>query len=224
MGDVTMPIPKDHLETADLVAWLDRFATNVSKAKAHLSELDAATGDADHGANLHRGVVALGDILASKADHGTPGAFLKEVGLTFVGTVGGSSGALYGTIFLRMAATAGLDAQSIDGPTMARALEAAGQGIVDRGRARVGDKTMLDAMAPAASAFAAALDQGADIGAAFAAAAAAAESGAAATASMRARRGKSSYVGEKSIGMVDPGAASVALLIRSAADSISAAN
>ena len=159
-------------------------------------------------------------MIGQTADHGTPGAFLKAVGLTVVGSVGGSSGALYGTIFLRMAATVGPQAATIDGATMARALQAAEQGIVDRGRARAGDKTMFDALEPAARAFEGAIASGQGIAAAWQVARTAADAGATATAGMRARRGKSSYVGDKSIGSVDPGAASVALLIAAGAEAM----
>ena len=196
---------------------MTEFAASVEAAQRHLSELDAASGDADHGANLSRGMTALMNRIRAGATPETPGAFLKLAGLTMVDTIGGSSGALYGTIFLRMATTAGLEAADIDGPTMARALRAAAQGITDRGRARPGDKTMLDAMEPAATAFAAAIDACQNLASAWKSAAAAADAGAVATAGMRARRGKSSYIGDKSIGTVDPGAASVALMVSSAA-------
>ena len=210
-GDITT----DHL-----IQWLEGFARHIAAERHRLSELDAATGDADHGANLDRGAQALGHMIAQTADHGTPGAFLKAVGLAVVGSVGGSSGALYGTVFLRMAATVGPQAATIDGATMARALQAAVQGIVDRGRARAGDKTMFDALDPAARAFDSAIAAGQSIAAAWQAARIAADAGAAATAAMRARRGKSSYVGDKSIGGVDPGAASVALLIAAGAEAM----
>lgn len=203
----------NEMTTRDLVAWLHDFAARIEEERQHLTELDASTGDADHGANLSRGMQAL----VAAPQTGTPGEYLKQAGLVMVDTIGGSAGALYGTIFLRMAATAGMEPATIDGPTMSRALRAAATGITDRGSARPGDKTMLDAMDPAATAFAAAIDAEHDMAAAWAAASAAADAGAAGTAAMRARRGKSSYVGDKSIGAVDPGAASVALMIGSAA-------
>jgi dihydroxyacetone kinase-like protein len=205
------------IDTADLIRWLQDFAARIEGAQQGLSDLDAATGDADHGANLGRGMAAVSALIAGADDHGTPGAFLKEVGLAIVGTVGGSSGALYGTIFLRLAATAGMTAATITPPVMAKALAAASQGIVDRGRARPGDKTMLDAFSPAANAFAGVIESGGTLPAAWDAAAQAAAAGAAATTAMRARRGKSSYVGDLSIGTVDPGAASVSILFASAA-------
>ena len=210
----------DDITTDHLIQWLQGFARRIAAERHRLSELDAATGDADHGANLDRGAQALGHMIAQTADHGTPGAFLKAVGLAVVGSVGGSSGALYGTVFLRMAATVGPQAATIDGATMARALQAAVQGIVDRGRARAGDKTMFDALDPAARAFDSAIAAGQGIAAAWQAARIAADAGAEATAAMRARRGKSSYVGDKSIGSVDPGAASVALLIAAGAEAM----
>lgn len=203
-----------------LIQWLEGFARRIATERHRLNELDAATGDADHGTNLDRGGQAIGHMIAQTADHGRPGTFLKAVGLSVVGSVGGSSGALYGTVFLRMAATVGPQAATIDGATMARALQAAVQGIVDRGRARAGDKTMFDALDPAARAFDYAIAAGQGVAAAWQAARFAADAGATATAGMRARRGKSSYVGDKSIGVVDPGAASVAMLIAAGAEAM----
>lgn len=213
---------KQDMTTADLAAWLSIFIHRVEAETERLSELDAATGDADHGANLRRGMVAISNLIEARGNHGRPGEFFRQLGLTIVDTVGGSSGALYGTIFLRFAATVGLDREVVDVETMAAGLEAACQGIVDRGRARAGDKTMYDALEPAARAFRASHSAGEPIEACWKSAAQAALAGAAATASMRARRGKSSYVGEKSVGAVDPGAASVALLISAASEAISA--
>lgn len=207
----------DAITTPDLIRWLDGFARKVDAARDELSALDAATGDADHGANLSRGTAALAVALAD-AGAESPGQVLKQAGLIMVDTIGGSSGALYGTVFLRMAAAVGLTATAIDAAALARAFDAAAQGIVDRGRARPGDKTMLDAMNPAAVAFADARSRGAGLPAALREAADAAAAGAAATVAMRARRGKSSYVGDRSIGTVDPGAASVALLFDAAAE------
>ncbi|ESW59388.1 MAG: dihydroxyacetone kinase subunit DhaL [Rhodobacter sp. CACIA14H1] len=199
------------ISTADLIRCLAGFAQRVADARDELSALDAATGDADHGANLARGTIALAAMLADAGGQ-RPGEVLRQAGLVMVDTIGGSSGALYGTVFLRMAAAVGPQARAIAPEMLAQALQAAAQGITDRGRARPGDKTMLDAMQPAATAYAGALSQGDSLPAALRAAADAAAQGAAATAAMRARRGKSSYVGDRSIGTVDPGAASVALL------------
>lgn len=210
------------MTTTDIARWLSVFVHRVEVETERLSQLDAATGDADHGANLRRGAAAIRDLIEAQEDHRRPGEYFRQVGLKIVDTVGGSSGALYGTIFLRFAATVGSDRETIDGETMAAGLEAACQGIVDRGRARAGDKTMLDALEPAARAFRDGVSAGEPIEECWKAAGQAALAGAAATASMRARRGKSSYVGEKSIGTVDPGAASVALLISAASEAISA--
>ena len=208
------------ITTEHLILWLKSFAQHVAAGRDRLNELDASAGDADHGTNLDRGAQAFSEMIAQTADHGTPGAFLKAVGLVVVGSVGGSSGALYGTIFLRMAAKVGPQAATIDGAVMASALQAAVQGIVDRGKARAGDKTMFDALDPASQAFDGEIAAGRGVAAAWQAARIAAEEGAAATAAMRARRGKSSYVGDKSIGSVDPGAASVALLIAAGAEAM----
>src|ERR1700674_4584615 len=149
-----------------------------------------------------------------------PAALLKQVGMTLVSKVGGSSGALYGTLFLRMA-LAVRDINSLDGSTFAKALHAGGQGVVERGKVKTGDKTMYDALAPAISAFESALTDGRVLSEALNAAVAAAESGRDATAAMIARRGRSSYLGERTIGQQDAGATSMALLIRAAATTLS---
>lgn len=214
-------IVKQDMTTADIANWLLIFARRVEADAERLSELDAAAGDADHGSNLRRGMAAIRSLIAKESGNGRPGECFREVGLTMVDTVGGSSGALYGTIFLRFAAAVGMTSEVVDGNAMAAGLEAACQGIVDRGRARAGDKTMYDALEPAARAFRAALSAGRSIEACWTLADEAASAGAAATVSMRARRGKSSYIGEKSIGTVDPGAASIALLIAAASEAVS---
>jgi dihydroxyacetone kinase-like protein len=207
--------------TSQLEAWLREFAKSIAEAQGALGELDAAAGDADHGANMNRGMVAVRAMLEREGDQPTPGDLLKETGLTLMRAIGGSSGALYGTFFLRMAKVAG-DRSTLDANVLSSALDAALQGIVDRGQAQAGDKTMYDALAPAVAAFKAAVSAGGSIRQALAAATLAAESGRDATANMQARRGKSSYLGERSVGHQDPGAASVALLIAAAARTLPA--
>lgn len=203
------------LTTRDLHRWMQDFAAEVQAAQDHLSELDAAAGDADHGSNLARGL--QGVLAALPRLQGPPGLVCKEIGLILVDTIGGSSGALYGTVFLRLAQAAGLTAAEITLPALAQGLLAAAQGITDRGGAQRGDKTMLDAIGPAADALTAAIAAKTSLASALALAATAAEGGAEATRAMQARRGKASYVGMKSIGTADPGATSAALLIRSLA-------
>lgn len=209
----------------DLVAvdsWIRAFADAARANKALLTELDSAIGDADHGANMERGMtaaVAAVDAAAVTGSLGGVGDVLKTVGLTLVSAVGGASGPLYGTLFLRMAAAVG-DARSLDGEALSRAFDAGLAGVVARGKAEPGDKTMYDALAPGCAALRDSLAGGADLGEALAAASAAADTGRDATTPMLAHKGRASYLGERSIGHQDPGATSVALLISTAADTL----
>ena len=204
------------IDTGKLVAWVREFARVIIANKDALSELDSASGDADHGSNMERGMMALladlngGDVSERPAD------FLKQVGMTLVNKVGGSSGALYGTIFLRMARSAG-GAGALDGGGFAKAMRAGLDGLVERGKVKAGDKTMYDALAPAVDTLDRALAERRGFGEALQAALAAAEAGRDATIRMAARRGKSSYLGEKSVGSQDPGATSVTMMIAAAA-------
>lgn len=203
---------------ADLVSWLDAFRVAVTEQRAYLTELDSAIGDADHGANMARGMAAV----MEKLDAGAPATadeLFKSVGMTLVTSVGGASGPLYGTFFLRMGMTAGAVAD-FDGAALAAALRAGLEGIVARGKAEAGDKTMFDALAPGLDAFDAALASGASTMDAAAAAADAAEAGRDATEPLVARKGRASYLGERSAGHLDPGAASSALLLRTLAESL----
>ena len=197
-------IKTEALTVNEIEHFLRTFCDRVVAGEQELSDLDSATGDADHGANLSRGMRAVTAMLDEGSKYRTPGTLLKEVGMKIVGTVGGSSGALYGTVFLRLAAVAGEAEAEVQAQTLAKGLTAAAQGIVDRGRARLGDKTMYDAIKPASDAFAEQCQAGGGLSQA--------------TRNMRARRGKSSYVGDNSIGTVDPGAESMAWLIRCLAD------
>lgn len=198
------------VDTAVLTDWVTRFGSAVADKRDWLTELDSAIGDADHGANMARGMSAV----AEKLGAGTPATIdelLKTVGMTLVSSVGGASGPLYGTFFLRMGMTAGA-VQELDGPGLAAALRAGLDGIVARGKAEAGDKTMFDAMAPAVDALDAALAGGSSVADAVRAAAEAAEVGRDATAPLVARKGRASYLGERSAGHLDPGAASTAIL------------
>ena len=210
--------PVDVLVDAQAIrSWLGLFAEEVAANRDLLTSLDSAIGDADHGVNLDRGTSA---VLAALPDDATlPGALLKTVGMTLVSTVGGASGPLYGTLFLRMATGAG-DADALDGPAFARAFRAGLDGVVARGRAQAGDKTMYDALAPACEALDAALAAGAGLREALSRAAAAADEGRDATVPMVARKGRASYLGERSVGHQDPGATSAALLVSTAARTI----
>jgi len=203
-----------------LVRWMRRFAELVADHREDLTALDAAIGDADHGTNMDRGMNAV----VASLDQATPGAsaLLKRVGMTLVRTVGGASGPLYGTFFLRMATSLGDDADSVPAAVFAKALRAGLEGVVARGKAEVGDKTMVDALAPAADAVETELGRGGDLASALAAAARAADAGRDATTPMRARKGRASYLGERSVGHQDPGATSAALLIVAAATALPA--
>jgi dihydroxyacetone kinase-like protein len=201
-----------------LVAWLDAFRTVVTEQRAYLTELDSAIGDADHGANMARGMAAVMEKLESSTPS-TADELFKSVGMTLVTSVGGASGPLYGTFFLRMGMTAGAVTE-FDGAALAAALRAGLDGIVARGKAEAGDKTMFDALAPALDAFDVALAAGSAIPAAAEIAAAAAEAGRDATEPLVARKGRASYLGERSAGHLDPGSASSALLMRTLAESL----
>ncbi|WMX48394.1 dihydroxyacetone kinase subunit DhaL [Streptomyces roseicoloratus] len=192
--------------------WLTAAAAAVDREAGRLTELDSAIGDADHGANLQRGFAAVAATL-EKEPPATPGAVLTGAGRQLISTVGGASGPLYGTLLRRTGKALG-DAERVSRTGLAEAL-AAGVAAVSRlGGARPGDKTMLDALGPAAEA----------LGDSFAAAREAAEAGALATVPMLARKGRASYLGERSVGHQDPGATSSALLFAALADVAGAAD
>ncbi|HYH32772.1 MAG TPA: dihydroxyacetone kinase subunit DhaL [Pseudonocardia sp.] len=205
------------IDTAALDRWVRAFAAAIGEYEEELTRLDSAIGDADHGANMSRGLKAVVAKLDDAPPAG-PAALLKQVGMTLVSTVGGASGPLYGTFFLRMATAAG-DGDTLDQAGFAQALRAGVDGVVARGKAEAGDKTMYDALAPAVDALDAALG-GEDTGGALRAAADAAAAGRDATAPMQARKGRASYLGERSVGHLDPGATSAALLLQTAADAL----
>jgi phosphoenolpyruvate---glycerone phosphotransferase subunit DhaL len=208
----------DALDVAALEAWVREFARSIAEHKDELTALDSAIGDADHGANMDRGMSAAVAALEASPP-ADPGALLKQVGMTLVSKVGGASGPLYGTFFLRMAGALGPD--PADDETFARALRAGLDGVIARGKAEPGDKTMLDALAPACDALDAALAEGTPFGAALTAAAAAAGTGRDATVPLVARKGRASYLGERSAGHQDPGATSTALLLDAAVTALS---
>jgi dihydroxyacetone kinase-like protein len=203
------------VDASAVSAWLREFARLVAENRDLLTDLDAAIGDADHGVNLHRGMTAVVAALDGET-FGTPAAVLKRTGMTLVSTVGGASGPLYGTALLRMAAAAG-DAETLDAQAFAKVLRAGLDGVVARGKAEAGDKTMYDALAPAVEALDAALAAGQPLAEALDAAVRAAEQGRAATVALVARKGRASYLGERSAGHQDPGATSVTLLVAAAA-------
>ena len=206
-------------DLSSLIGWVREFARVIGENAQYLTDLDAAIGDADHGINMHRGMTAVIEALDLGGAGAAPSemsALCKQVGMTLVKSVGGASGPLYGTFFLRMATAVGT-ANTVDAPGFAKALRAGVEGVVQRGRAEAGDKTMFDALAPALDALDAALASGSGLAAALADATVAAEKGRDATESMVARKGRASYLGQRSVGHVDPGATSAAMLIAAAA-------
>lgn len=213
-----------------VVSWLRAFAKEVAKQREYLTELDSAIGDADHGINMERGMQA---VVGKLDDAGSPvepgdstapaqsdiGALFKQVGMILVSTVGGAAGPLYGTLFLKMGVIAG------PGPELtveqwAAALEAGVEGVQARGKAELGDKTMIDALVPAAGALRAAAAAGLSLADALRQAADAAEEGMKATTPLVARKGRASYLGERSAGHQDPGATSSWFLLKTAAETM----
>ncbi|MET7618922.1 dihydroxyacetone kinase subunit DhaL [Streptomyces sp. NPDC005408] len=197
--------------------WVQAIAAAVEKHKDHLTQLDSAIGDADHGTNMHRGFSAATAALADLAPD-TVGAVLVKTGTTLISSVGGASGPLYGSAFRAMGKA--LDAPTADAERFATALAAGLQSVQKLGAATPGDKTMIDAYAPALAAFRLTADSGGDFAAAAIAAADAAEEGMRATTPMQARKGRASYLGARSIGHQDPGATSTALIFRALAETM----
>jgi len=201
------------LESLTINAWMGEIAAAVRAQSEYLTQLDAAIGDGDHGINMNRGFDAVSKALAVQEPGTPPGRLLIVVGKTLVSTVGGASGPLWGTAFRRAGRALG-DADTFDGPSLLAALEAALDGIVELGAAAPQDKTMVDALSPAVEALREGLAAGQAPDVALAGAARAAEDGARATVPMLARKGRASYLGERSIGHQDPGATSAALVVR----------
>src|SRR5829696_8880166 len=196
---------------------MHEVAAAVEAEASHLTQLDSAIGDGDHGVNMTRGFRAV----IEKVDGSEPpGKQLITAGKTLVSTVGGASGPLWGTA-LRRAGRALGDEPEFGGDELVAALDAAIEAVVELGAAQPGDKTMIDALQPAADGLRASLADGADMVAAVAAAADAALEGAKATVPLQARKGRASYLGERSIGHQDPGATSAALLMRALAEAVS---
>jgi dihydroxyacetone kinase-like protein len=213
-----VPASNAVMTSEQLAGWLRRFRDLVIKNQTELTELDSAIGDADHGSNMARGMTAV----INKLDQGRSphvNDLFKTVAMTLVTSVGGASGPLYGTFFLRFAGMAGptieLDAEGLD-----MAFRAGLAGIVERGKAEAGDKTMVDALSPALDSMEAVIKSGGDLDAAVTAARDAAAAGRDATVPLVARKGRASYLGERSAGHMDPGAASMSLLFDALADEL----
>ncbi len=199
-----------------VLGWLQRSAQALHDQRQYLTDLDAAIGDADHGTNMDRGFTTVLAKLPSVAEADV-GMILKTVGTTLVSTVGGASGPLYGTAFLR-AGTALAGKHEMEPSDVVLGFGAALEGIMARGRAQRGEKTMVDALGPAYDALKASVEAGRPLGEALRAAAEAADQGLRATIPMLATKGRASYLGERSIGHQDPGASSAALFIHAMLD------
>ena len=204
------------MNTDQVRDWLRRYADVIAENRMELVRLDTAIGDGDHGTNMDRGMKKAVEKLDG-TEGGDIGADLKAVGMALVSSVGGAAGPLYGTLFLQMGtAAAGKDELDLDG--WAAAVEAGVKGVQSRGKAEPGDKTMLDALGPALDALRSA--GGDDVAGALAQAADAAREGMEATVPMVARKGRASYLGERSAGHQDPGATSSHLLLKTAAEAV----
>jgi phosphoenolpyruvate---glycerone phosphotransferase subunit DhaL len=200
----------------DVVRWVSAFAEAIAENKEYLTALDAAIGDADHGINMNRGMQSV----MAKLQAGNPediGALLKTVGMALVSSVGGAGGPLYGTFFLQLGSKA-IGKDELTDDDWVAMLAAAVEGVQGRGKAEPNDKTMVDALMPARDALAAAVAAGEPFANALHASAAAAEEGMKATIPLVARKGRASYLGERSAGHQDPGATSSWLLLKTAAD------
>lgn len=198
-----------------VLAWLNKLNEVYTANRAYLTELDSPIGDADHGTNMARGFTKVVEKVGD-SDKNIAGT-LKDVGMTLVSTVGGSSGPLYGTFFMRFGMAAG-EKDSIDAETLVAMFDAGLQGVLQRGKAQLEDKTMVDAMHPAVQAMKDAQAEGKTVPEILQAATAAAEAGMLATTPLVARKGRASYLGERSAGHQDPGATSTHLMFKAASD------
>jgi phosphoenolpyruvate---glycerone phosphotransferase subunit DhaL len=194
--------------------WMTRFAGEMAEHRQELVRLDTAIGDGDHGTNMNRGMQKALEKLGA-SEQPDPGAVLKTVAMALISSVGGAAGPLYGTLFLQMG-TALAGQTEVDLPAFGAAWRQGAEGVQSRGKAQPGDKTMLEALLPAVDALA----QASDLSEGLRAAVAAAEQGMHATTALVARRGRASYLGERSAGHQDPGATSTFYLFKSAAEAL----
>ena len=201
------------MQSTTIDVWMSEAGEAVRAEGDYLTQLDAAIGDGDHGVNMKRGFDAVGKALAGQDGSVPPGRLLILAGKTLVSTVGGASGPLWGSA-LRGAGRALGDAPEFDAPELVDALDAALAAVKDLGAAVPGDKTMVDALEPAVAAMRATSETGGSLSDTVAAGADAAETGARDTVPMQARKGRASYLGERSIGHQDPGATSAMLILR----------
>jgi dihydroxyacetone kinase-like protein len=206
------------VDAACVRSWLGVVATRLEAERDFLTQLDAAIGDADHGVNMHRGFTAVMARIGA-LEEATPGQLLKTAGRTFVSTVGGAAGPLYGTAFLQAGEALG-DAASFGPRLLLAALRAALEGVQRVGAAAVGDKTMVDALSPALGAFELELRMGGSLETASSGAREAAAEGMRGTIPLQARKGRASYLGPRSVGHQDPGATSTALMFAALAQAV----
>ena len=202
-----------------IIQWIEAIALVLEQNKNYLTELDAAIGDADHGINMNRGFQKVISQLPSVADKDI-GSILKTVSMTLISSVGGASGPLYGTMFLRASTTVAGKSELTD-EDMVALLQAAVDGIIQRGKANLGDKTMLDALSPASDAFKQAVANGASTQEALQQAVAAAEEGMKNTIPLVAKKGRASYLGDRSANHQDPGATSAYLILKTLLETVS---
>jgi dihydroxyacetone kinase-like protein len=205
------------ISTGDFSRFLETFAARIHAAKEELTQLDSAIGDADHGINMDRGMTAIVELLPGLQD-GDAGTLFKQTGMKLISTVGGASGPLYGTFFLRLGTAFG-PATEIGPIELAAGFRAGLEGVIARGKAGLDDKTMVDAMVPAVTALEAGVE---DLPAALEAAAVAAADGRDRVTPLVARKGRASYLGERSAGHQDPGATSTTILFESLRDALRA--
>ncbi|BBD68605.1 dihydroxyacetone kinase subunit L [Nostoc commune NIES-4072] len=198
---------------AQILQWLQAYATEIEQNKAYLTELDAAIGDADHGINMDRGFKKVSTQLPTLTDKDIS-SILKAVSMTLISSIGGASGPLYGTWFLR-ASTAVVGKQELTDQDVLRLLQAGLDGVLQRGKAQLGDKTMVDVLSPAVEAFGQAVGESKVTLEAMQQAVAAAQRGLQETIPMQAKKGRASYLGERSIGHPDPGGTSAYLMLKS---------
>ena len=216
IAPATMEHARVSVSYDEVVAWVRASAAQVAENKDYLTQLDAAIGDGDHGINMNRGMSAVVGKLDEAAGEQDIGALLKTVGMTLVSSVGGAGGPLYGTLFLQMG-TAASGKSELGPDDWAAALEAGVKGVQARGKAEPGDKTMIDALLPGLVALRSALDGGASFEDALTASAEAAGQGMRETIPLVAKKGRASYLGERSAGHQDPGATSSHMLLETAA-------
>jgi phosphoenolpyruvate---glycerone phosphotransferase subunit DhaL len=208
----------DMVSQAQILQWLQIFASEIEQNKEYLTQLDAAIGDADHGINLDRGFKKVMSQLPTLA-HQDIGSILKTVSMTLISSVGGASGPLYGTLFLK-ASTVATGKQELTTQELLQLLQTGLDGVLQRGKAQLEDKTMVDVLSPAVAAFKQSVEEGKDSLAAMQQTVAVAEQALEKTKPMLAKKGRASYLGERSIGHQDPGATSCYLMLGSLLESI----